>query len=153
VKGTLGLIGVVLLLSIPTQGLSDIGLAPATNGHTEQPPRSNLPEAEMDIVAVEIRSRMFIPERVFLHREKKTVIRFRNHDTELHSVVAKDLFAGIDIDVGGNGAQEYGPNGLKRVIIPAEGMIEFQFTPTRTGTFLYLCDMPGHEMRAVIVVE
>jgi hypothetical protein len=55
--------------------------------------------------------------------------------------------------VGGNGAPEFGPHGLNRVIIPPEGLVEIQFTPARTGTFSYLCDMPGHEMRAVIVVE
>ncbi|HWI69283.1 MAG TPA: hypothetical protein VNS88_13050, partial [Nitrospiraceae bacterium] len=82
-----------------------------------------------------------------------TVLRFRNHDTELHTVAAKEFFLGVDFDVGGNGAPEFGPDGLKRVIIPPEGLIEFRFTPARTGTFSYLCDMPGHDMKAVIVVE
>ena len=81
------------------------------------------------------------------------MLRFRNHDTELHTVAAKELFFSVDLNVGGNGAPEFGPDGLKRVIIPPEGLIEFQFTPARTGTFSYLCDMPGHDMKAVIVVE
>jgi hypothetical protein len=68
-------------------------------------------------------------------------------------VVAKELFFGVDLNVVGNGAPEFGPDGLKRVIIPPEGLVEFHFTPTRTGTFSYLCDMPGHDMKAVIVVE
>ncbi|MEO5630586.1 MAG: cupredoxin domain-containing protein [Nitrospiraceae bacterium] len=152
-KRTLGLIGLVLLLSTPTKSLSDIGLSPATNGHAEQPPRSTPAEAEVEMVTVEIRSRIFIPYRALLHHDRKTVLRFRNHDTELHTVAAKEFFFGVDFDVGGNGAPEYGPNGLKRVIIPAEGLIEFQFTPARIGTFSYLCDMPGHNMQAVIVVE
>ena len=110
-------------------------------------------EAEVESVTVEIRSRMFIPQYVHLHHDRKTVLRFRSHDTELHTVVAKELFLSADLNVGGNGAPEFGPNGLKRVIIPAEGLIEFQFTPAHTGTFSYLCDMPGHNMQAVIVVE
>ena len=110
-------------------------------------------EAEVESVTVEIRSRIFIPQHVHLHHDRKTVLRFRSHDTELHTVVAKELFLSADLNVGGNGAPEFGPNGLKRVIIPAEGLIEFQFTPAHTGTFSYLCDMPGHNMQAVIVVE
>ena len=110
-------------------------------------------EDEVESFTVEIRSRLFIPQHVHLHHDRKTVLRFRSHDTELHTVVAKELFLSADLNVGGNGAPEFGPNGLKRVIIPAEGLIEFQFTPARTGTFSYLCDMPGHNMQAVIVVE
>lgn len=96
---------------------------------------------------------MFIPQQVHLHHDRKTLLRFRSYDTELHTVVAKNLFLGADLNVGGNGAPEFGPDGLKRVIIPAEGLIEFQFTPAHTGTFSYLCDMPGHNMQALIVVE
>ena len=107
----------------------------------------------MESVTVEIRGRMFIPNLVLLHHDQLTALRFRNHDTELHTVVAKELFFGVGLNVGGNGAPEFGPDGLKRVIIPPDGLIEIQFTPARTGTFSYLCDMPGHDMKAVIVVE
>ena len=110
-------------------------------------------EDEVESVTVEIRSRIFTPQHVHVHHDRKTVLRFRSHDTELHTVVAKELFLSADLNVGGNGAPEFGPNGLKRVIIPAEGLIEFQFTPAHTGTFSFLCDMPGHNMQAVIVVE
>jgi len=133
-----------LVLATPSRSLSgDVGQAP-----------SAFPtEAEVESVTVEIGSRMFTPNHVLLHHDQKTVLRFRNHDTELHTVVAKEIFLSADLNVGGNGAQEFGPDGLKRVIIPPEGLVEFQFTPTRTGTFSYLCDMPGHEMKGVIVVE
>jgi len=145
VKGTLGLMCLALLvLATPTRSLSsDAGQAP------------NVLPTEIDVesVTVEIRGRMFIPNHVLLHHDQKTVLRFFNHDTELHTVVAKELFFGIDLNVGGNGAPEFGPDGLKRVIIPPEGLLEIQFTPARTGTFSYLCDMPGHDMQAVIVVE
>ncbi len=132
-KGTLGLICLTWILASPINALPT--------------------EAEVDSVTIEIRSRIFIPQQIHLHHGRKTLLRFRSHDTELHTVVAKEIFLSPDLNVGGNGAQEFGPDGLKRVIIPPEGLIEFQFTPARTGTFPYLCDMPGHEMRAVIVVE
>ena len=130
-----------------------MGLSTVTNGDVEQTPRALPAEAEVESITVEIRSRMFIPQQVHLHHGRKTLLRFRSYDTELHTVVATRLFLGADLNVGGNGATEFGPDGLKRVIIPAEGLIEFQFTPAQTGTFSYLCDMPGHNMQAVIVVE
>jgi plastocyanin len=130
-----------------------MGLSTVTNGKIEQTPRALPAEAEVESITVEIRSRVFIPQQVHLHHDRKTVLRFRSYDTELHTVAAKEFFFGVDFDVGGNGAPEFGPDGLKRVIIPAEGLIEFRFTPARTGTFSYLCDMPGHNMQAVIVVE
>jgi plastocyanin len=153
VKGTLGLMCLALILMAPTRSLSGIDLPTVTNGNMEQPPSLLPTEVGVESVTVEIRSRMFIPQHVHVHHDRKTVLRFRSHDTELHTVVAKELFLEADLNVGGNGAQEFGPAGLKRVIIPPEGLIEFQFTPTRTGTFSYLCDMPGHNMQAVIVVE
>lgn len=132
-KGALWVIGLALVLATPTVALAT--------------------ELEMESVTVEIRSRMFTPQQIHLHQGRKTVLRFRNHDTELHTVVAKELFLSDDLNLAGNGAPEFGPEGLKKVIIPPDGLIEFQLTPARTGTFSYLCDMPGHEMRAVIVVE
>ena len=142
-----------LVLANPTRSLSDIAPSTVANGNVEQAPSAPPTEAEVESVTVEIRWRMFSPNHVLLHHDQKTVLRFRNHDTELHTVVAKELFFGVDLNVGGNGAPEFSPDGLKRVIIPPEGLVEFQFTPTRTGTFSYLCDMPGHDMQAVIVVE
>ncbi len=133
-----------LILATPTKSLS---------GNVEQVPNPRPTEVEAETVTVEIRSRIFIPQHVHIQHDRKTVLRFLNHDTELHTVVAKELFFGVDFDVSGNGAPEYGPDGLKRVIIPPEGLIEFRFTPARTGTFSYLCDMPGHNMKALITVE
>jgi plastocyanin domain-containing protein len=133
VRGTLGLICLAWLLAFPAIVL------PA--------------EIEVEPITVEIHGRAFIPNRVVLHAGQKTVLRFRNHDTELHAIVAKELFLDLNLNVGGNGAPEFGPNGLKRVIIPPEGLVEIRFTPIRTGTFSYLCDMPGHDMQAVIIVE
>ena len=123
------------------------------SANDEQALITPLTEIGIDTITIEIRSRMFVPQRVHAHHDRKTVLRFRNHDTELHTVAAKEIFIITDLNISGNGAQEFGPDGLKRVIVPPEGMIEFQFTPTHTGTFSYLCDMPGHDMKGVIVVE
>ena len=142
-----------LVLATPTKSLSDIDPSTAANGNDGQAPSALPTEVEVESITVEIRGRVFIPNHVLLHHEHKTVLQFRNYDTELHTVVAKELFFGVDLNVGGNGAPEFGPDGLKRVIIPPEGLLEIQFTPTRTGTFSYLCDMPGHAMQALIVVE
>ena len=142
-----------LVLATPTRSLSDIDLPPVANGDVGQAPSALPTEVEGESVTVEIRGRMFIPNHVLLHHDHKTVLRFRNHDTELHTVVAKELFFGVDLNVGGNGAPEFSPGGLKRVIIPPEGLLEIRFTPARTGAFSYLCDMPGHDMQAMIVVE
>ena len=132
-KGALGLICLVWMLAIPITALSA--------------------EAEVESFTVEIRSRVFIPQQIHLHHSRKTLLRFRNYDTELHTVVAKELFLSDDLTLSGNGAPEFGPEGLKKVIIPPDGLIEFQFTPARIGTLSYLCDMPGHNMQATIVIE
>jgi plastocyanin len=153
VRRTLGLMCLALVLATPTKCLSEIA-SPSIASDTIGQPLTALPaETKVESVTIEIQWRMFAPNHVVLHHDQKTVLRFRNHDTELHTVVAKELFFGVDLNVGGNGAPEFGPDGLTRVIIPPEGLIEFQFTPTQTGTFSYLCDMPGHDMKAVIVVE
>ena len=132
-KGALGLICLVWMLAMPITAFSA--------------------EAEVESVTVEIRSRVFIPQQIHVHHSRKTLLRFRNYDTELHTVVAKELFLSDDLTLSGNGAPEFGPEGLKKVIIPPDGLIEFQFTPARIGTFSYLCDMPGHNMQAIITVE
>ena len=132
-KGALWLIGLAWLLTVPAAALSG--------------------DLDVESIAVEIHGRTFIPARVILHAGHKTALQFRNHDTELHAVVAKELFLGVNLNVGGNGAPEFGPDGLIRVIIPPDGLAEIQFTPASAGTFPYRCDMPGHDMRAVIVVE
>ena len=152
-KRTLGLICLALVLVTPSMSLSDIDPSTVANSNVGQAPNTLSTDAEVKSVTVEIQWRMFTPNHVLLHHDQKTALRFRNHDTELHTVVAKELFFGVDLNVAGNGAPEFGPDGLKRVIIPSEGLIEIQFTPPHTGIFSYLCDMPGHDMKAVIVVE
>ena len=106
-----------------------------------------------ETVIVVIQGRLFKPERTVLHQGRTTRLVFKNQDSELHAVVPFGLFSGESLSVAGNGAPEFGPEGLKRVLIPPDGVVEIFFTPTKSGEYRYLCDLPGHEMNAVIVVE
>lgn len=117
-----------------------------------------IPSAQADVpdeatATVEIRNRQFYPERLLLRQGRRTALILKNHDSELHAFVPAELLAGTSLNVGGNGAPEFGPEGLKRVVIPSDGLVEIRFTPARPGAFRYRCDMPGHEMAGVIVVE
>lgn len=97
-RGPVWLIGLAWLVTVPSAALSS--------------------DLDVEQITVEIQGRTFIPGRVVLHAGRKTTLQFRNHDTELHAVVAKELFLGVNLNVGGNGAPEFGPDGLTRVIIP-----------------------------------
>lgn len=121
------------LLAVPTLAQSD---------HT--------PEEQ---VVVTIKARAFEPDKVTLHVGHKTKLVFHNQDAELHAFVPVGLFMGLSVNVSGNGAPEFGPDGFKRVIIPSGGRAEFRFVPEQPGVHPFFCDMPGHEMRATIVVE
>lgn len=112
---------------------------------------AHLPDEET--ARVVMRGRAFIPARTILHQDRKTRLVFQNQDSELHAFAPIGLFTGTSFHVSGNGAPEFGSQGLKRVIIPAEGSAEIHFTPTKPGEYRYTCDMPGHEMNGVIVVE
>jgi plastocyanin len=106
-----------------------------------------------ETILVKIRARSFEPSRVVLHAGRKTRLTFQNLDAELHAFVPVGLFTGVNLNLSGNGAPEFGAEGFKRVIIPSDGLAEFRFVPERPGTFPYFCDMPGHDMRATIIVE
>jgi plastocyanin len=104
-------------------------------------------------ITVQIKARAFEPAIVRLHAGRKTKLIFHNQDAELHAFVPGGLFTGVNFNVGGNGAPEFGPDGFKRVIIPSQGQAEFRFVPPQPGVYPFFCDMPGHEMKATIVVE
>lgn len=106
-----------------------------------------------EVITVTIHSRTFEPDPVTLHVGQKTKLVFYNQDAELHTFVPVGLFVGVHLNVTGNGAPEFGADGFKRVIIPSEGRAEFRFVPERPGVYPFFCDMPGHEMKATIVVE
>jgi plastocyanin len=111
------------------------------------------PPAPEEEVLVTIRGRQFLPDTITLHAGRKTKLVFRNQDAELHAFVPFTLFAGVNLNVGGNGAPEFGDDGFRRIILPPDGHAEFRFVLDRPGRYPYICDMPGHEMRAAIIVE
>jgi plastocyanin len=104
-------------------------------------------------IVVTIHARSFDPATVTLQAGQKTRLVFQNEDAELHAFVPAELFKGVNLSIGGNGAPEFTPEGFKRVIIPAAGVAEIRFVPERRGEFPYICDMPGHEMKATILVQ
>ncbi len=127
-----------------------IGSATAAPPIPTLAPTNTDPEEQ---VLVKIRARQFEPTTVTLHAGRKTRLVFQNHDAELHAFVPIGLFVGVSLNISGNGAPEFGHEGFKRVIIPSEGRAEILFVPERTGVYPFLCDMPGHDMRATIVVQ
>jgi plastocyanin len=135
-----------MLLSGLLVGLS-IGTAAAT---PTLAPDATEPDEE---ILVKIRARQFDPSTVILHAGRKTRLIFHNQDVELHAFVPVGLFQGIHLNISGNGAPEFTEEGFKRVIIPSDGRAEFRFVPERSGSYPFFCDMPGHEMKANIVVQ
>jgi plastocyanin len=134
-------------------GISVVSLLFIASSGPIAPPAlaTDLPSEETSMVV--IHGRQFTPDRTVLHQGRKTTLLFKNEDAELHTVVPFGLFAGMNPAVSGNSAVEFYGEGFKRVIIPPDGTAAFHFTPTLTGEYRYVCDMPGHEMRAMIVVE
>lgn len=110
-------------------------------------------DASEDLVLVTMHARQFDPSVIVLHAGRKTHMVLRNEDAELHAFVPNGLFTGVSLNVGGNGAPEFGEGGFKKVIIPSGGRADIRFTPERPGDYPFLCDMPGHEMRGMIRVE
>lgn len=128
-------------------------VCPGTGPLCAAPTLAPSDQAEEEQIVVVIKARAFEPATVTLHAGTKTRLVLYNQDAELHAFVPVGLFTGLSINVGGNGAPEFGPDGFTRVIIPSEGRAEFRFVPEKSGVYPFFCDMPGHEMRATIVVE
>ncbi|MDQ6734318.1 MAG: cupredoxin domain-containing protein [Nitrospirota bacterium] len=110
-------------------------------------------ELSEDLVLVTMHARQFDPPVIILHTGRKTHLVLRNEDAELHAFVPNKLFLGVNLNVGGNGAPEFGESGFKKVIIPSGGRVDIRFVPEHAGEYQFLCDMPGHEMRGTIRVE
>ena len=106
-----------------------------------------------EVVLVRMKGRKFIPPAVHVQAGRKTKLVLRNEDVELHAFVPGGLFDGVSMNVGGNGAPMFGDRGLRKVIIPGQGLVELRFVLPQPGQYLYICDMPGHEMQGTIVVE
>jgi len=112
---------------------------------------ADLPPQDTSMVVIQ--GRQFIPDRTVLQRGRRAMLLFKNQDAELHTMVPFGLFAGMSPAVSGNSAVEFEGEAFKRVIIPPDGTAGFQFTPAEPGDYRYICDMPGHDMKAMIVVE
>ncbi len=97
--------------------------------------------------------RAFSPDTITLPVGKPAVLAIRNEDDDLHAFVPLLLFQRLNVQVTGNGAPEFNDTGFVRVLIPPRGRTELRFTPKTSGTFFYICDLPGHNMRAEIQVQ
>ncbi|HZC68147.1 MAG TPA: cupredoxin domain-containing protein [Nitrospirales bacterium] len=110
---------------------------------------------EASSVSVEIvaSKRAFTPETLILLKGEPATLVIRNDDEDLHAFVPLLLLQRTNVQVSGNGAPEFNEAGFVRVLIPPHGRVELRFTPKTAGTFHYICDLPGHSMRAQIVVK
>jgi len=125
-----------------------------TVGYTAFGPARGLAEdLPEEVVLMTMHARQFDPPVIILHTGRKTHLVLRNEDAELHAFVPRELFVGVSLNVGGNGAPEFGESGFKKVIIPSGGRADIRFVPEHAGEYQFLCDMPGHEMRGRIRVE
>jgi uncharacterized cupredoxin-like copper-binding protein len=99
-----------------------------------------------------INERTFSPAVLTLPLHEPVTLIIRNEDSDLHAFVPLLLFQATNVQVRGNGAPEFNETGFARVLIPPHGRAELSFRPRTPGHFFYICDLPGHEMRAQIVV-
>jgi len=104
-------------------------------------------------VIISIKSRQFSPHTISLPLGQTTRLILRNLDTELHAFLPVGLLTRTHLNVSGNGAPQFAKEGLVRVLLPTRGQTEILFTPSRPGTYPFLCDLPGHVMRGTIVVQ
>jgi len=114
---------------------------------------SNAAEAPRTAVEIVASKRVFTPEVVTLRVGEPVTLIIRNEDEDLHAFVPLLLFQRTNVQVAGNGAPEFNETGFVRVLIPPHGRAELRFTPRKTGTFAYICDLPGHDMRAAIIIQ
>ena len=104
-------------------------------------------------VVVHIKTREFRPDKISLRTGEKIRLIFRNEDAELHAFVPVGIFLNTTLNLTGNGAPQFGPDGLLRVLLPSNGQTEILFIADRPGQYPFFCDLPGHVMRGTIVVQ
>ena len=104
-------------------------------------------------VTLNIKTRTFDPETITLTPNQKTRLTIINHDSELHAFVPVGLLSHTHINLSGNGAPQFGKEGLLRVLLPTRGRADIVFIPTRPGNYPFFCDLPGHVMRGNIMVQ
>ncbi|MEK6603704.1 MAG: cupredoxin domain-containing protein [Nitrospirota bacterium] len=116
-------------------------------------PAADAADALPSAVEIIASKRTFTPETITLKLGRPAALIVRNEDEDLHAFVPLLLFQRTNVQVSGNGAPEFNEAGFVRVLIPPRGKAELRFIPRTSGTFVYICDLPGHNMRAVIIVE
>lgn len=116
-------------------------------------PAADAADALPNTVEIIASKRTFTPEVVTLRVGRPATLIIRNEDEDLHAFVPLLLFQRTNVQVSGNGAPEFNEAGFVRVLIPPRGRAELRFIPRTSGTFFYICDLPGHNMRAEIIVE
>ncbi len=104
-------------------------------------------------IAVQIRNRRFLPNVVHIRAGQQVRLVLTNQDAELHAFVPVDFLTRTHVQVGGNGAPQFGRDGFRRVLIPAQGRAELVFVSRKAGVFPFFCDLPGHLMNGTIVVD
>ena len=92
------------------------------------------PQPVTDVI-IDVKTRQFLPDMISLQRGEKTRFILRNKDAELHAFVPVGLFQGIMHNVSGNGAPQFGKEGLLRVLLPSTGQTEILFTPEKPGNY------------------
>jgi hypothetical protein len=102
---------------------------------------------------ITINARTFNPPVLSLPFNAPVTLIIKNEDGgEIHAFVPLLFLQGANVQVTGNGAPEFNETGLARVLIPPHGRAELRFIPKLAGKFFYICDLPGHQMRAQIIV-
>ena len=104
-------------------------------------------------VTVRIENRRFLPHMVNLRVGQQVRFILQNEDVELHAFVPATLLVRTNVQVSGDGAPQFGNDGLRRLLIPSGGRAELLFTLKKAGSFPFFCDLPGHMMNGTIVVE
>ena len=104
-------------------------------------------------VVVHIEIRRFLPQLIRLRVGQPTRLILVNDDAELHAFVPKDLLKQTNIQVGGNGAPQFDDHGFRRVLVPSSGQAELIFSPQYVGSYPFFCDLPGHIMNGIVVVD
>ena len=69
-------------------------------------------------VVIDVKTRKFQPDMISLRLGEKIRFILRNKDAELHAFVPIGIFLDTTLNVSGNGAPQFGKDGLLRVLLP-----------------------------------
>ena len=122
-------------------------------GATVVPGAAWTEDRPQEVITIDMEGRRFHPSDVLLPAGRTVRLVLRNHDSELHAFVPTSLFAGVSLNVTGNGFPEFNETGFRRLIVPPDGHAEIGFVPAPVGDYAFSCDMPGHDMKGVIHVR